>query len=248
MSSSSPSRHLPLERSYNIRDLGGYATADGRRTRWRTLLRGDGLHQLTPAARATLLAEGVRTVVDLRWTIELAQAPNVFADATDVRYHHLSLLDERMQPADLPEPGFATYRLLLDERQAAIRATLATLAAPGALPAIFHCTAGKDRTGVISALLLALSGVPDDTIVADYTLSNDCLAAGYYDEVRRRVLARGEDWDHVRPLLYCHPAAMRQTLAHLTDRYGGAEAYLRAIGLTTGELAALREALIEPAA
>ncbi|MCC6626949.1 MAG: tyrosine-protein phosphatase [Chloroflexi bacterium] len=248
MGSSSPSRHLPLDRSYNIRDLGGYLISDGLRTRWRTLLRGDALHRLTPAAQAALLAEGVRTIVDLRWTFELAMAPNVFATAATVRYHHLSLLDEVMQPADLPEPGFPTYRLLLDARQAAIRATLATLAAPGALPAIFHCTAGKDRTGVISALLLALSGVPDDTIVADYALSNDYLMNGYYDDVRQRVLERGENWDYVRPLLYCHPEAMRQTLAHLADRYGGAEPYLRGIGLSTTELAALRDALIEPTA
>ena len=240
------SRHISLDKSYNVRDLGGYATTDARRTRWRTILRGDALHRLTTVAQAQVIDAGVRTIVDLRWSFELAEAPNVFAGSPAVRYYHLSLLDDLQQPSDLPEPGFATYRMMLDDCQEMIRMTLATLAAPCALPALFHCTAGKDRTGVVSALLLGLANVPRETIVADYVLSNHYLSGGFYDDVRRRVVARGDNWDNVRPLLVCHPEAMSDTLAYLDSGYGGIVPYLERIGVAPIEIESLRQALTEP--
>jgi protein-tyrosine phosphatase len=242
-------RHLLLETSYNLRDVGGYATVDGRRTRWRTLLRADSLHQLTPASQATLLDLGLRTVIDLRWPAELARWPNVFAGSPHVRYHHLPVFDESVPLEALPATAAEIYRLMVDARPAQLRAALAALAAAGGVPAVVHCAAGKDRTGVVVALALAAAGVPEATIVADYALSNDCLRrSGYYDAVRRQALARGQRWEEVEPALYCPPEAMAATLAYLRERFGGVDRYLLAIGLTPGELAALRDGLTEPAA
>jgi protein-tyrosine phosphatase len=244
-----PSRHLPLAMSYNIRDVGGYATADGGRVRWRRLLRADGLHRLTPEAQEELIRQGIATIVDLRWPAELITAPNVFAGSTRVRYQHLPVWDDTVPPTALPRSNIETYRQMLDSRAPAFRAIVAALAAPGGLPAVVHCAAGKDRTGVVVALALAVVGVPDETIVEDYVLSNHYLAnGGYYDEVRQRVLARGESWAEVEPLLHCAPEHMAQTLAYLEGRYGGAERYLLSIGVTPAELATLRAALVEPAA
>src|SRR6185369_10690856 len=79
------SRHLPLDGTYNVRDIGGYTTRVGRRTRWRTLLRADSLHRLTAPAQAELLGCGVRTIVDLRHAGEHLAAPNVFAASSAVR-------------------------------------------------------------------------------------------------------------------------------------------------------------------
>jgi protein-tyrosine phosphatase len=243
-----PSRHLPLDVSYNLRDVGGYATATGVRTRWRTLLRADALHRLTPDSQAELLRQGVRTVIDLRWPAECALAPNVFSASAAVRYLHLPVFGDPTATRRLPETLPETYRLMVDERREQLRATLAAMAAPGGLPAIVHCTAGKDRTGIVVGLALALAGVPAATIAEDYALSNDYLANGYYDEVRRRVLARGDSWERVKPLFHCAPEYMLQILAYLEGRHGSVEGYLLAIGLTPAELAALRAALIEPAA
>ena len=100
-----PRRHLDLDGAHNIRDLGGYLTADGRRTRWGTFLRADGLHQLPPASQGTLIDYGVRTVVDLRLTRELNRQPDVFADRPEVKYHHENVLGDEYQEGDFPDLG-----------------------------------------------------------------------------------------------------------------------------------------------
>ena len=248
MTDAAPSRHLPLATSHNLRDVGGYATADGGRVRWRRLLRADGLHRLTPESQEELIRQGVATIVDLRWPSEIITHPNVFAGSTRVRYQHLPVWDDSVPFTALPRTNTETYRMMLDTRGASFRAIVSALAAPGGLPAVVHCAAGKDRTGVVVALALATVGVPNETIVEDYVLSNHYLAAGgFYEEIRQRVLARGESWEQVEPLLYCAPEHMALTLAHLEERYGGAERYLLGIGVTPAELATLREALVEPA-
>ena len=118
---------------------------------------------------------------------------------------------------------------------------LAALAAPDALPAVVNCTAGKDRTGLIVALLLGLAGVPEETIVADYALSGICLAGVYLDEARERAESQGFSYNL---LVLCDPDFMRVTLAHLKARYGGIEAYARATGLGDAEIHRLRRAMV----
>src|SRR5207249_2699413 len=114
--SSALPRHLGLAGTYNLRDTGGYRTIDDRTTRWRTFLRSDSLHRVPPLARTTLLSYGVRTVIDLRRSDELHVAPNVFANSSDVVYHHVSLLadsrpERKVAPRSLPD----VYRLILEQ-------------------------------------------------------------------------------------------------------------------------------------
>jgi protein-tyrosine phosphatase len=227
-----------------VRDLGGYRTRDGRITRWRTFFRADSLHRLPPAAQTTLLDHGVRSILDLRRSDELQTAPNVFATSATVSYHHLSLLvDHPPQPGD-PRPLCETYLHMLDERQEQIGTALGTLATPGNLPAVVHCTAGKDRTGLIVALVLGLIGVPDETIVEDYALSARHLTGAFLEETRQRILRRGYTWEQYLPLLQCPPEFMHATLQHLRARYGGMEAYSRTVGLGREHLDYLRENLL----
>jgi protein-tyrosine phosphatase len=242
--SSEISRHLPLPGTYNVRDLGGYRTHQGRTTRWRMLFRADSLHRLPPEAQVRLLDHGVRTVIDLRRTDELTAAPNVFASATRVTYRHTSLLPDKPPVPGEPRPLVDMYRHMLDERQEQIRTTLQLLVTPEGLPGLVHCTAGKDRTGVIAALVLGLLGVPEETIIHDYTLSATYLGEPFRTEVRQRVLANGYTWEQYAPLLGCPPEYMQATLQHLHERYGGIEAYVQTIGLSAAEIATLRTALV----
>lgn len=249
VSPAAPARHLPLDGTYNVRDVGGYQTRDGRTIRWRTLLRADSLHRLTEDGQAHLLEAGLRTIVDLRRDEELATAPNVFAASDRVRYLQVSLSPIPIAPN--AEGGFdadslpRTYRAIVDSRHAELRQILGTLAAPGGLPALVHCTAGKDRTGVVVALLLALAGVDHAAIAEDYALTATYLTEGFFADARARAQAAGRDWLLYQHLLGCPAELMLATLTDLDERYGGVEAYLRLIGLTDQELEALRTALTD---
>ena len=240
-----PTRHLSLEGTYNLRDIGGYRTLDGRTTRWRTLFRSDSLHRLAPAAQTALLDYGVRTVIDLRRSDELHVAPNVLAGSPAVAYHRVSLhVDVPPTSGVRPRPLVESYRILLDERQEPLRQALATLAAPGGLPALVHCTAGKDRTGMLVALVLGLLGVPAPTIVADYALTAQYLVGTYLDEARQRAARRGIPWEWYQPQVDCHPECMHSTLQYLDQRYGSIAAYVRTIGVSDEQCDRLRRALL----
>jgi len=239
-------RRLVLEGAYNVRDIGGYATLDGRCTRWRTLLRGDSLHRLSTADQATLLDCGVRTIIDLRAPAETRVAPSVFCLSRAVAYQHMPLISDVAQGVNDPPPVLAAiYHHILDSAQERLAQLLRSLAQPGALPALVHCTAGKDRTGLVVALLLAIAGVPAPTIAADYTLSETYLGLDFRAEARRRALAAGLDWNVYQQLLICPPELMLDALAYLDERYDGVRGYVRTIGLTEAEVDALRDALTE---
>ena len=252
-----PLRHLDLEGAHNVRDLGGYETVDGRRTSWKTFLRSDGMHLLTAGDQEKLIEYGVRTVIDLRRTEEVRAAPNVFADSGRVAYvrHNLTGDDWRSNASDsIPDLDQAhrmafNYVRNLDTRQASFREALATLASPEALPAMFHCTAGKDRTGMIAALILANAGVADDAIVEDYALSGRYRFQSYLDARDERSseldqFPRVETWQEYQGL-DSPPRTMELTLKHLNDRYGGVPGYMRAIGLTDDQVESLRAAAVE---
>lgn len=234
-------RHLKLAGTYNFRDVGGYPTHTGGSTRWRTLFRCDSPHRLSEPDRASLIQGGLRTAIDLRQAEELAEAPNVFAASAQVSYRHLPLLNDTSSMPEVLPTLVEIYRSILDERGDQVGAVLAAMAAPGGLPAVVNCTAGKDRTGLISALVLGLAGVPEETIVADYALSGACLAGVYLDEARQRAAAQGFSYDL---LVRCDPNFMRATLAHVNQRYGGIEAYVRAIGVGDAEIDRLRRAIV----
>ena len=248
-----PRRRLEIEGAYNVRDLGGYPTVDGRQTRWRVFVRADNLHRLTPASQSTLVDYGVRSVIDLRGTVELEDSPDVFSRSPDVVYHHQNLIgdDPPSDKDEYPATGEPSERISwaysrwLDLRQPSIGEILATLADPAERPALYHCAGGKDRTGVISALLLGIAGVPADTIAEDYALSgrylwDRFLAAPDPSE----VVASLQSWEQYQQE-FCPPEGMLKVLNHLDERYGGVEEYASAIGLTSDQIGSLRRALVD---
>jgi protein-tyrosine phosphatase len=236
VSAAHPDRHLRIPGTRNLRDVGGYPAGDGRRTRWRTLLRTDALDRLPPASQATLLDLGLRQVIDLRWPHELEEAPSVFRASARVVYRSIPLL--RDDPT--PYLGLAgTYRHMLDARAPQLVEVVRSLLEPDGVPAVIGCAAGKDRTGVAVALVLAAVGVPREVVVEDYVLSAAAFLAPHDDP-------HLGDW-RARPVeVECPPEHMLGALEHLDRAHGGAAALLRRNGLSEQELDALRARLTEP--
>lgn len=232
-----PDRHVRLPGTRNLRDVGGYPTRDGRRTRWRTLLRTDALDRLPASSQAALLDLGLRQVIDLRWPHELDAAPSVFHHSDRVTYRSIPLLEDDPTPYG----GLAgTYRHMLDARAPQLVEVVRVLLQPDGLPAVIGCAAGKDRTGVAIAVVLGAVGVPHSVIVEDYALSEASFASENEDE-------HLVDWRAGAIQVECPPAHMIGTLEHLERRHGGAAALLAENGLTVDELDGLRELLTEPA-
>ena len=250
----SDSRWLDVPGAYNVRDLGGYRTADGKTTRWRAFLRADSLHNLSESTKNGLIEYGVRTVIDLRRTKETVDTPNALADMDDIQYFHLNMIGDTNPPGYIapppdewttPELTSNIYRVLLDQRQDVISETLVTLANSKGHTAIYHCAAGTDRTGIISALLLGLAGVPADTIVKDYALSAHGLRLRLLDEGIPDYLADQDFTQEEPPEILAPPEAMERTLQHLSDEYGGVESYVRHIGLTDAQITDTRNMMRE---
>lgn len=247
-----PRRAIPVEGAYNVRDLGGYETSDGRQTRWRTLFRAADIHALSPSAQSTLVDAGVRTVIDLRGSQELTEASSVFKEMSGIQYRPHNMTGDALINSwgTIPVPADSSIRLstmystVLDERGDMVKSILETVSQPGALPAVFHCTAGKDRTGVLAAVLLGIAGVPRERIVEDYALSARFLYGS------STVPPDGSGANEFPPFedyqaMWCPPAAMGITLDHLESKYGGIEAYTKNIGVDDATLSRVREALVE---
>ena len=236
---------LPLQGAYNVRDVGGYHTGDGRFLKPRTLIRADSLHSLTPDDQQFLLDYGICSIIDLRRSAEIEADPNIFAGSTAVRYQNLPLHNgwQCILENKRPDSLVHLYCSILDNAQETVRAVIAAAAAPDAFPLLVHCQVGKDRTGVVIALLLGLAGVPDEIIIADYAYSYDYLlpiVAGY----REKIHQQGGDISMFDMLIQSPPETMAQMLAHLDEKYGGIRPYLRHIGLTDAQLDRIRQQLV----
>ena len=248
-------RHIPFDAVHNFRDLGGYTTADGRNTRWKVLYRADGINRLSydggEADHERVRDLGIRTVVDLRTVGELEEWGRFPVDRTPVEYHHLPLLTatwERDELVDAAEPHeylSARYYEIMTEGARGIAATLELLADPANLPLVFHCAAGKDRTGVMAAVILNLLGVPDDVVAHDYGLSRE----GMERWVRWLEVARPEAVermaDQPKAFLDAPPAAMVSLLELVRDEHGSMHGYVGEQGIGADTLDAVRSTLLD---
>jgi protein-tyrosine phosphatase len=234
-------RRIRLPGTMNLRDVGGYPVTGGGTVRWRTLLRSDALHRLGSPGRAALAALGVRTVVDLRTGKEVEAAPSVLDDI-GVRTYHVPLFDAG-DVGGLPPELAAVYRYMTDDCGAAIAEAIGRLCAAGALPGLVHCTAGKDRTGLVVALVLEVIGVPDDVIAADYAMSDATADPGAARAISRIRAASGVGRWLDLGALGASPQVITDALARIRAQAGSVAGYLLRHGLTRADLDRLRAAL-----
>jgi len=240
-------RVISLEGAVNFRDLGGYATLDGRRTRWRVLFRADGLSELSQTDFSVMRDLGIRTVVDLRSGHEVEQS-RFDVEAHPVDFHHFPFIDQLPDVEQWDRrPGLlgAQYKEMLDDAAPQIIGALEVLTAPDSRPAVFHCTAGKDRTGLLSALVLSLLGVPEETVVADYALSGEAM-----ERLRAKLIVKYPDSKDtitdIDEVFSANPANMVNLFAYLRERYGSVTEYAVTVGVPDAVVARLREELLEP--
>jgi protein-tyrosine phosphatase len=239
VTTSPPLRRLPVGSTYNLRDIGDYPVAVDLRTRWGRLFRSDAALFTDGTDLAGL---GLQTVIDLRDDVELAVRPTGLDALVPAVLHRP--LDPRSLLSRMPEgssdPLGELYVALLRERGPELAGIVADLARPGALPALVHCAAGKDRTGVVIALVLSAIGVPDDVVATDYALTSDFLTAEFFAAVPAESGAVDPTDDVLRG---ARPESMAAMLRVLAAEHGGARAYLVRHGVPDDAIDHLRTAL-----
>jgi protein-tyrosine phosphatase len=235
-------RDLVWDGCLNVRDLGGLPTEDGGMTRFGSVVRADNVRKLSEGGWTALLDYGVTTIVDLRLADELAEDPPreldlevVHVPVFDGDPAFWAALDARLGATDAVAHKREAYLATLDRWRDRFGAAFAAVAdaRPGIV--VVHCAGGKDRTGLVSALLLRNAGVGIDDIAADYQLAEERLAA-----LRDAYVAAATDEAdrELRVRLAGAPAdAMRGVLGELERRYGGAAGYLREAGVDDATLA-----------
>jgi protein-tyrosine phosphatase len=236
-------RSIDLEGCLNFRDLGGYPVAKGGMLSWRRIYRSDGLHLLTASDVARIRDElRITDLIDLRSTGELLADGRGLLEEEPVAFHHVPLFDgdatQAKASSEVSEMTLADRYLALAEIAKSAIARVVEVVAGASGGAVYHCAAGKDRTGVISAILLSALGVRDEVIVADYALTQQNLDA---------IVARLHESEGYRAMfaelppdtLHAEPETMVALLGGLAERYGGAVGYLESAGVSSDALAAL---------
>ena len=259
-----PGRRIPFDGPGNLRDLGGYRAADGRSVRWGALYRSDHLGRLSARDLRRLRRLELAVLVDFRRGVEKAEAPNRLPRGHGIRVVELPLFDDdassamgtglraRIARGDLA--GIDPAALLVEANQRLVteftpvyRRFVGELLAARGAPVLFHCTAGKDRTGFAAAIVLRLLGVPEEVIVADYMRSREySLAARRRDLLLLRLLKGPATTALVRALLGVEAAYLQAAFEAIAREYGSFAAYARdGLGLGDAEIAQLRDALLE---
>jgi protein-tyrosine phosphatase len=242
-------RVVDLEGCFNFRDLGGYRTVDGRCVRWQRLFRADGLHRLTEADLAQLAGLGLATVIDLRTEKELDEVGRIAWPAPDLAFHHLPMIDVLPDQTTYPawvDAGYVADRYveILEKGRDAVAEALAILTDPTAYPAVFHCAAGKDRTGLLAAVVLGLLNVSDEDIVADYALSQHGMTRMLAWLRAERPEAREQIDGRASAIVAAEPETMSLFLARVRERHGSFAGYADFLGVASA-VVHLQHALLD---
>lgn len=236
-------RHLPLQGLYNARDLGGYAVPGGR-TRFGVFVRSEAPCALPPVTVAELTRYGIHTAIDLRSPAEASLRPS------DLRMAMLCCScpqggDAESFSTERPVDWQQVYITRCEDNRPWVRRFL-ELAAAARGGMLFHCTTGKDRTGLCACFLLSLAGVARADIVADYAVSELYLQP-VFDAMRGgRLQPQGEGTRYHETMFHTPPSAMEGLLDYLCRTYGSVREYLGTTGVTEETLETIRKKFVEP--
>lgn len=250
-------RLIPIHSIANFRDIGGYVTYDSRTVKWNRVYRAATLANISDDDLTRLSELGIQMVCDLRSPEEVEDAPDRLPDGADYRHLPAHNTESRLvriaqmmfNPASIANmlPDLYT-RVMIDQNGEMIGRIFRYMADADNHPIVIHCTAGKDRTGLIITLLLLTLGVPEDVVIADYSLSNQFYAQ--YQESTRAILQQlslvGVRESDLHPLFVADPAYLETALAHIRQHYGDVETYLRTqAGLDDAVFETLRANLLD---
>ena len=240
-------RHIRFEAVFNFRDLGGYWANGGRTLAWRRLFRSSELHHMTSHDIVQLKEEiRLRSVIDLRSSRQLE--PFSPLNEVGVEYYNIPLVDRGIEKENVYQ-GFSnlgeiySYRVRHAEFSRRVIEALEIIAEPDNLPLVFHCSAGKDRTGVLTAIVLGILGVTDEDIIEDYTLTatymKELINRWNNDPITAEVLKNvpGYIWE-------ASPESMTFFLSTLKREYGSATGYVEAHGAEVSLIHRLETALL----
>ncbi len=248
---------MQIEGTLNFRDIGGYATSSGATVRTGLVYRSDSLAEIDDGGWEKIRDLGIREIFDLRHDFELSQAPYDVPDgiastrvAIGPREAEARDVIELLRSGGEDDFGIdymiEMYRKLFEEHAGAFGALLTHLADARRLPAVYHCTAGKDRTGIATALILSVLGVARETILDDYELSNEYRFARRMAVIRPRLEEAGIDFERVKPYLMAPRPALEAALMSVDLEYGGVEGFLtKRAGVAPDSIGEIRTNLLE---
>jgi protein-tyrosine phosphatase len=246
-----PSRHIAFDAVLNFRDLGGYPTRDGRRVAWRRLFRsGDFLHMTEGDLRRLTVDIGITSVIDLRSSPEVTEHGIGLLARANIRYHNISFIaggnreeDERLLQQLTSMGEFYLHLVRQGGFGGLILRALEIIAGAENHPLVFHCAMGKDRTGILAAVLLGILGVEDRHIIEDYALSTP-----YIEEFDRQLRSNPEIAGEIEKLpgylFEATPESMSLFLSTLHREYGSVKGYLEAQGAGPDLFPRLEKALL----
>ena len=229
-------RKIQLAGASNVRDLGGYPTLSGKKTKMGRFIRAAGLEGLTDSDIQILLDYGVKVNLDLRTSSESERWPDRLLALPEIAYYQVSLLDG-LDLANPPHLLSELYTEALDHCKPHFKASFELMTQYLEAPFLFHCSAGKDRTGMIAALLLDLAQVDQELIIANYTESVRNLGPLI------EKFAQEND-PKLRAFLSSNRIDIEPFLKNLENQYGGSEGYLQVIGLSEKNIEDLRESFL----
>ncbi len=243
-------RLVPLSGAFNFRDLGGYPAGNRAVTRYGRLFRSDGLHRLDDADLDILRGIGLATIIDLRTPGEVEHTGRGLLGDEAIRYHHLAVVRRGAgeavgAPAPAGDDLAERYLWYLDTGREALVEALGLVAQPANHPLVFHCTAGKDRTGVLAALVLDILGVDREVIVADYVITADRLEL-IVDRIRTDPAYSAGMSKVPASRFTVEAGTMERFLAELHAIYGGARSWAVGAGVASADLDRMQDVLLEP--
>ena len=252
--------HIPLEGAHNLRDVGGYAGLDGAILNTGIVFRSDNLNTLTDADLDVFNSLGIRSVFDFRGDREVELQPSRFWQAVDNPVR-VPIADDAVQEKTFIERVEAreltqvtdtevgeSYISILEEKGHQFVPVLQAVASASHQPLLFHCTAGKDRTGLAAALIHGICGVSRDDIVHDFDLSNTFRLPARLAVLKERFEPMGIDVEPLIPALGAPPKAMHMALDHLEEKHGSINGFVTTgLGVSASTIDNIMTTLLESA-